>query len=123
MSKTADLIKKCKKPLGLYLSAQPFNGYGKEYVHFIIAGARGRGKSVISLDAPIASCEKYGYCEFLNDRTNHTARTEPLCPKINYQKFALCCQLCIVSVVNYKCHSVLFVIKLVYCLCLFNFSA
>ena len=50
-----------KKRLGLYLSAQPFNGYGKEYVHFIIAGARGRGKSVISLDAPIASCEKYGY--------------------------------------------------------------
>lgn len=50
-----------KKRLGLYLSAQPFNGYGREYVHFIIAGARGRGKSVISLDAPIASCEKYGY--------------------------------------------------------------
>ena len=50
-----------KKHTGLYLSAQPFNGYGKEYVHFIIAGARGRGKSVISLDAPIASCEKYGY--------------------------------------------------------------
>lgn len=61
MGKTADLLKKLKKPLGLYLSAQPFNGYGKEYVHFIIAGARGRGKSVISLDAPIASCEKYGY--------------------------------------------------------------
>lgn len=56
-------IKKAKKNkgLGLYLSAHPFLGYGKEYVHFIFAGARGRGKSVISLDAPIASCEKYGY--------------------------------------------------------------
>lgn len=50
-----------KKHPGLYLSAQPFNGYDKDYVHFIFAGARGRGKSVISLDAPIASCEKYGY--------------------------------------------------------------
>lgn len=52
---------KRKKPLGLYLNAQPFNGYGKEYIHFIFAGARGRGKSVITLDAPIASCEKHGY--------------------------------------------------------------
>lgn len=50
-----------KKIPGLYLSANPFCGYDKDYVHFIFAGARGRGKSVISLDAPIASCEKYGY--------------------------------------------------------------
>ena len=54
-------LKRDKKKLGLYLSPHPMMGYGTDYVHFIYAGARGRGKSVISLDAPIASCEKYGY--------------------------------------------------------------
>lgn len=50
-----------RKAPGLYLSPHPMMGYDKDYIHFIYAGARGRGKSVISLDAPIASCEKYGY--------------------------------------------------------------
>lgn len=44
-----------------YLSSRPMMGYDKRYVHFIFAGARGRGKSVLALDAPIASCKKYGY--------------------------------------------------------------
>lgn len=44
-----------------YLSPRPMMGYDKRYVHFIFAGARGRGKSVLALDAPIASCRKYGY--------------------------------------------------------------
>lgn len=44
-----------------YLSPRPMMGYDKRYVHFIFAGARGRGKSVLALDAPIASCKKYGY--------------------------------------------------------------
>lgn len=50
-----------KGKTGLYLSSQSMMGYDKDYVHFIFAGARGRGKSVIALDAPIAACEKYGY--------------------------------------------------------------
>ena len=50
-----------RKAPGLYLTPHPMMGYDKDYIHFIFAGARGRGKSVISLDAPIASCEKYGY--------------------------------------------------------------
>lgn len=36
-------------------------GYDKDFVHFIFAGARGRGKSVLALDAAIESCRKYGY--------------------------------------------------------------
>ena len=44
-----------------YLSPHAMMGYDKRYVHFIWAGARGRGKSVLALDAPIASCHKYGY--------------------------------------------------------------
>lgn len=44
-----------------YLSPHAMMGYDKRYVHFIWAGARGRGKSVLALDAPIASCRKYGY--------------------------------------------------------------
>lgn len=44
-----------------YLSPHPMMGYDKRYVHFIFAGARGRGKSVLALDAPINSCKKYGY--------------------------------------------------------------
>lgn len=36
-------------------------GYDKNYIHFIFSGARGRGKSVLALDAPISACEKYGY--------------------------------------------------------------
>lgn len=60
-NKTVEFVRKVKTPIGLYLTPHPIMGYGKEYVHFIIAGARGRGKSVIALDAPIASCEKYGY--------------------------------------------------------------
>jgi hypothetical protein len=44
-----------------YLSSRPMMGYDRRYVHFIFAGARGRGKSVLALDAPIASCKKYGY--------------------------------------------------------------
>ena len=46
---------------GLYITAHPMMGYDKDFVHFIFAGARGRGKSVLALDAPIASCKKYGY--------------------------------------------------------------
>ena len=44
-----------------YLTPHPMLGYDKRYVHFIWAGARGRGKSVLALDAPIDFCEKYGY--------------------------------------------------------------
>lgn len=50
-----------KAKTGLYLQRHHMCGYDKDYIHFIYAGARGRGKSVISLDAPIASCQKYGY--------------------------------------------------------------
>ena len=46
---------------GLYITPHPMMGYDKEFVHFVFSGARGRGKSVLALDAPIASCEKYGY--------------------------------------------------------------
>ena len=46
---------------GLYLTPHPMMGYDPRYIHFIFAGARGRGKSVLALDAPIESCEKYGY--------------------------------------------------------------
>lgn len=46
---------------GLYITSHPMMGYDKEFVHFIFAGARGRGKSVLSLDAAIDSCKKYGY--------------------------------------------------------------
>lgn len=55
------LEERIKRKTSLYLTPHPMMGYDKRYVHFIFAGARGRGKSVISLDAPIASCEKYGY--------------------------------------------------------------
>ena len=44
-----------------YLTPHPMLGYDKRYVHFVWAGARGRGKSVLALDAPIDFCEKYGY--------------------------------------------------------------
>lgn len=46
---------------GLYITSHPMMGYDKDFVHFIFSGARGRGKSVLALDAPIASCKKYGY--------------------------------------------------------------
>ena len=46
---------------GLYITSHPMMGYDKNFVHFIFSGARGRGKSVLALDAPIASCKKYGY--------------------------------------------------------------
>ena len=49
------------EPTALYLTPHPMMGYDKRYIHFIFAGARGRGKSVLALDAPIESCEKYGY--------------------------------------------------------------
>lgn len=53
--------KKDKERTSLYLTPHPMMGYDPRYIHFIFAGARGRGKSVLALDAPIASCEKYGY--------------------------------------------------------------
>lgn len=46
---------------GLYITCHPMMGYDKNYIHFIFSGARGRGKSVLALDAPISACEKYGY--------------------------------------------------------------
>lgn len=46
---------------GLYITSHPLMGYDKDFVHFIFAGARGRGKSVLALDAAIESCRKYGY--------------------------------------------------------------
>ena len=54
-------LEEAKQKTSLYLTSHPMMGYGPEYIHFIFAGARGRGKSVLALDAPIASCEKYGY--------------------------------------------------------------
>lgn len=54
-------LRDVKSKTSLYLTSHPMMGYGPEYIHFIFAGARGRGKSVLALDAPIASCEKYGY--------------------------------------------------------------
>lgn len=59
--KQFDKINKEKQKTSLYLTPQPMMGYDKQYLHFIFAGARGRGKSVLALDAPIASCKKYGY--------------------------------------------------------------
>lgn len=46
--------------LGLYLTPHALMGY-HGYTHNVILGSRGRGKSVISLDAPIAAKKKYGY--------------------------------------------------------------
>lgn len=46
--------------LGLYLSPHGIMGY-HNIIHFLLLGSRGRGKSVISLDAPIAAKKKYGY--------------------------------------------------------------
>ena len=46
--------------LGLYLTSHPMMGYDKRYIHFIYAGARGRGKSVLSLDAAIGTWKKVG---------------------------------------------------------------
>ena len=44
-----------------YLASRALMGYDQRQVHLLYAGARGRGKSVLALDAPIASCKKYGY--------------------------------------------------------------
>lgn len=46
--------------LGLYLTPHALMGY-HGYIHNLLLGSRGRGKSVISLDAPIAAKKKYGY--------------------------------------------------------------
>ena len=54
-------LKKEKEKTSTYLTPHPLMGYGPEYIHFIFSGARGRGKSVLALDAPINSCKKYGY--------------------------------------------------------------
>ena len=54
-------LNKAKSKTSLYLTGHPMMGYDKRYIHFVYAGARGRGKSVLSLDAAIESCEKYGY--------------------------------------------------------------
>ena len=43
-----------------YLSPHALMGY-HNIIHYAILGSRGRGKSVISLDAPLAAKEKYGY--------------------------------------------------------------
>lgn len=48
------------KNLGLYLTPHGIMGY-HNITHFLLLGSRGRGKSVISLDAPIAAKKKYGY--------------------------------------------------------------
>jgi len=61
MIREREKLRKDKSKTSLYLTSHPMMGYGPEYIHFIFAGARGRGKSVLSLDAPIAACEKYGY--------------------------------------------------------------
>lgn len=45
--------------LGLYLTPHAIMGY-HNIIHFVIMGSRGRGKSVISLDAPLAAKKKYG---------------------------------------------------------------
>ena len=45
--------------LGLYLTPHAIMGY-HGFIHFVIMGSRGRGKSVISLDAPLAAKKKYG---------------------------------------------------------------
>lgn len=46
--------------LGLYLTPHALMGY-HNIIHYLILGSRGRGKSVISLDAPLAAKKKYGY--------------------------------------------------------------
>jgi len=46
--------------LGLYLTPHALMGY-HNITDFVILGSRGRGKSVISLDAPISYKKKYGY--------------------------------------------------------------
>ena len=46
--------------LGLYLEKHALMGY-HGYYNYVIIGARGRGKSVISVDIPIALKRKYGY--------------------------------------------------------------
>lgn len=46
--------------LGLYLTPHAIMGY-HNVTDFVILGSRGRGKSVISLDAPISYKKKYGY--------------------------------------------------------------
>ena len=54
-----DKYKKAEK-LGLYLTPHAIMGY-HNVTDFVILGSRGRGKSVISLDAPISYKKKYGY--------------------------------------------------------------
>lgn len=54
-----DKYKKAEK-LGLYLTPHAIMGY-HDVTDFVILGSRGRGKSVISLDAPISYKKKYGY--------------------------------------------------------------
>lgn len=49
-----------KQKLGLYLTPHAIMGY-HHITDFVILGSRGRGKSVISLDAPISYKKKYGY--------------------------------------------------------------
>lgn len=49
-----------KAKLGLYLTPHAIMGY-HDITHFVLLGSRGRGKSVVSLDAPIAAKKKYGY--------------------------------------------------------------
>lgn len=48
------------KKLGLYITPNALMGY-HNITNFFILGSRGRGKSVLSLDAPIAAKKKYGY--------------------------------------------------------------
>ena len=49
-----------QQKLGLYLTPHAIMGY-HNITDFVIMGSRGRGKSVISLDAPISYKKKYGY--------------------------------------------------------------
>lgn len=46
--------------LGLYLTPHALMGY-HNITDYVVIGARGRGKSVFSLDAAIGCAEKYGY--------------------------------------------------------------
>jgi len=46
--------------LGLYLTPHALMGY-HGITHFLILGSRGRGKSVISLDGPLATVKKYAH--------------------------------------------------------------
>lgn len=53
-------MQRIEAKLGLYLTPHALMGY-HNVTDYVILGSRGRGKSVISLDAPISYKKKYGY--------------------------------------------------------------